>query len=163
MELDFQRIFKEFNELEIDYLVVGGLAVNLHGIPRMTYDMDLMISLDQENIKRVLKKLSEWGYRPKAPINPIDLLDEEKRNLWIKEKEMKALSFYNEDRVIGEIDIVIYSPIPYRELKMRAIMIELGSEKIPVVSIHDLIKLKETSGRKQDISDIEHLKRLLER
>ncbi len=42
-------------------------------------------------------------------------------------------------------------------------MIELGSEKIPVVSIHDLIKLKEISGRKQDISDVEHLKRILER
>ncbi len=119
MELDFQRIFKEFSELDIDYLVVGGLAVNLHGIQRMTYDLDFMISLDQENINKLVTKLSEWGYRPKALVNPIDLADEKKRTLWIKEKEMKPMSFYSKDAVIGEIDIVFDSSIPYRELKKQ--------------------------------------------
>ena len=51
MELDFQRIFKELNKLKIDYLVIGGLAVNFHGVPRMTYDIDLMLLLRPENIK----------------------------------------------------------------------------------------------------------------
>jgi hypothetical protein len=58
MELDYQTIFREFNRLEIDYLVVGGLAVNFHGVPRMTYDIDLMILLQSENILKLLSQLT---------------------------------------------------------------------------------------------------------
>ena len=163
MELDFQRIFKELNKLKIDYLVIGGLAVNFHGVPRMTYDIDIMLLLRPENIKRLIDKLTGWGYRPKVPVNPMELADEAKRNLWIEEKRMKAMNFYSEKSAIGEIDIVFDSPIPYDELKSRAVMIELYGEKIPTISIRDLIELKEKSGREQDISDVEHLKRILER
>lgn len=76
---------------------------------------------------------------------------------------MKALNFYSETLPIGEIDIVIDSPIPYDELKGRAIKIELQDEKIPTVSIHDLIELKLRAGRKQDLADVEHLRMILER
>jgi hypothetical protein len=60
MELDFQTVFKELNGVGIDYLVVGGLAVNLHGVPRMTYDIDLMVLLESENILKVVSKLTQW-------------------------------------------------------------------------------------------------------
>jgi hypothetical protein len=163
MELDFQEIFKEFNRLKLDYLVVGGLAVNFHGVPRMTYDIDLIISLQPDNIIKLVTKLTEWGYRPKVPVNPVELLDEAKRNSWIKEKGMKAMNFYSEELPIGEIDIIFDSPIPYDELKKRAVMIEISGERIPTISIPDLIKLKERSGRKQDLSDVEYLKMILER
>jgi len=163
MELDFQTIFKELNEIGIDYLVVGGLAVNFHGIPRMTYDIDLMILLESENILKLVRKLTQWGYRPKIPIDAKDLADETKRNSWVREKGMKALNFYSETLPIGEIDIVIESPIPYKELKNRAIKIKLQDEKIPTVSIHDLIELKLRAGRKQDLADVEHLRIVLER
>ena len=93
----------------------------------------------------------------------MELADEARRNLWIEEKGMKAMNFYSEKSPIGEIDIVFDSPIPYDELKSRAVMIELYGERIPTISIRDLIELKEKSGREQDISDVEHLKRILER
>ena len=163
MELDYRGIFKELNKLKIDYLVVGGLAVNFHGVPRMTYDVDLMILLQEENIKKLVAKLTDWGYRPKVPVDPIELAYDAKRNSWIKEKGMKAMNFYSEKAPIGEIDIVFDSPIPYDKLKSRAVMIEIEGETIPTVSIHDLIKLKEMSGRKQDIADVEYLKAILER
>ena len=57
----------------------------------------------------------------------------------------------------------IYLPISYDQLRERAIIIDLQGEKIPVVSIHDLIKLKMKAGRKQDLSDVEHLKKILEK
>jgi hypothetical protein len=116
MELDFQTIFRELNSLDIDYLVVGGLAVNFHGIPRMTYDIDLMVLLDPKNVLKLVTKLTQWGYKPKIPVDPRDLADEMKRNSWIFEKGMKALNFYSETLPIAEIDIVIDSPIPYEEV-----------------------------------------------
>lgn len=163
MELDFQTIFKELNSLGIDYLVVGGLAVNFHGVPRMTYDIDLMVLLEPENIRKLVTKLTQWGYRPKIPMDSADLADETKRNSWVRDKGMKAFNFYSETLPIGEIDIVIDSPIPYKELKGRAIKVELQNEKIPTVSIHDLIQLKLKAGRKQDLADVEHLRIVLEK
>ena len=163
MELDYRFIFKELNRLEIDYLVVGGLAVNFHGIPRLTYDIDLMISLDPDNILKLINKLSEWGYKPKAPIDAKELADEKKRTLWIHDKGMKALNFYAENLPIGEIDILLDSPVPYRTLRERAVAFIIDGEKVPTVSIHDLIDLKLKAGRKQDLSDVDHLKTILEK
>src|SRR4030042_3961102 len=163
MDLDFQAIFKELNDLGIDYLVVGGLAVNFHGVPRMTYDIDLMVLLQPGNLLKLVEKLTQWGYRPRVPINPRDLADDAKRNSWIEEKGMKALNFYSETLPIPEIDIVIEYPIPYDQLKGRAIKVELKDEKIPTVSVHDLIDLKLRAGRKQDLADVEHLRVILER
>jgi predicted nucleotidyltransferase len=163
MDLDFQTIFRELNSLGIDYLVVGGLAVNFHGVPRMTYDIDLMVLLEPENVLKLVTKLTQWGYKPKIPIDPRDLGDAMKRNSWILEKGMKALNFYSETLPIGEIDILIDTPIPYEELRSRAIRVELQDEKIPTVSIHDLIALKLRAARKQDLADVEHLKLVLEK
>jgi predicted nucleotidyltransferase len=86
-----------------------------------------------------------------------------KRNAWIQNKGMKALNFYSETRPIAEIDIVIETPIPYEQLRSRAVRIELQDEKIPTISIHDLIELKLRAGRKQDLADVEHLRIILER
>lgn len=163
MELDYKAIFEELNEENIDYLVVGGLAVNFHGIPRMTYDIDLMINLDSANILKLVSKFVKWGYRPRVPVNPEDLANEKKRNNWIKNRNMKAFTFYNERQPIGEVDLVMESPIPYDELRARAVTIELEGQEVPVVSIQDLIELKLEAGRKQDISDIENLRAILEK
>lgn len=163
IDLDYKVIFKELNKLGIDYLVVGGLAVNFHGVPRMTYDIDLMILPQSDNILRLVTKLARWGYKPKVPIDPKDLANEVKRNIWIQNKGMKALNFYSEKLSIGEIDLVFDSPIPYDKLKSRAVKIELQGDRIPVVSIRDLIELKQQAGRKQDLADIESLKAILEK
>jgi predicted nucleotidyltransferase len=163
MDLDYKTIFKELNKLKIDYLVVGGLAVNFHGVPRMTYDIDLMMLLQSNNILKLISKLTQWGYKPKIPVDPKGLADKTKRELWVHEKGMKALNFYSDKLSIAEIDLVFDSPIPYGQLKKRAVKIEIQGEKIPTVSIHDLIKLKLKAGRKQDLADVEHLKIVLEK
>ena len=162
MELDYQTFFKKLNKERIDYVVIGGLAVNLHGIPRMTYDIDLAILLDTENIMTTVTRLKNWGYLPRAPVRAEDLANKEKRKSWIKEKNMKAFTFYSEKEPVGEIDLLIDSPIPYGELRKRAVKFDIFGTKVPVISIPDLIELKRNTGRKQDLSDVEHLQSLLE-
>lgn len=81
----------------------------------------------------------------------------------LHEKGMKAFNFSSENLPVGEIDIVIESPIPYEALKGRSIIIQLHEVKVPVVSIHDLIALKLNTGRKQDLSDVEYLKIIIEK
>ncbi|PIX26488.1 MAG: hypothetical protein COZ68_01110 [Deltaproteobacteria bacterium CG_4_8_14_3_um_filter_43_13] len=62
--LDYLGILKKMNEKGVRYIVVGGIAVNLYGIPRMTYDIDLMLDLEDKNLKKFLKLLKSWGFKP---------------------------------------------------------------------------------------------------
>jgi hypothetical protein len=116
MNLDYKKIFKGLNRAGIDYLVVGGLAVNFHGIPRMTYDLDLMLLLEPDNILKMVTKLTRWGYRPRAPVDPKGLADEATRKSWIVGKGLKAFSFSSPTSPIGEIDLVVEAPIPFDQI-----------------------------------------------
>lgn len=159
--MDYYEIFKRFNELKIDYIVVGGLAVNLHGVPRMTYDIDIMIKLNKRNLSKLINQLLKWGYRLKIPLNPLELTDERKLKKWTEEKNLKAINFYNEKEPLAEIDIVLTSPIPYEKLKSNSVYIKLFDQKIPVIGLKDLIYIKSRTGRAQDKADVESLKKIL--
>jgi len=50
--LDYLGIFKRLNEEKIKYIVVGGMAVNFLGVPRMTYDIDLLLYLEDKNLRK---------------------------------------------------------------------------------------------------------------
>ncbi len=84
--LDYISIFKKLNEKKINYIVVGGLAVNLHGIPRITYDIDLLIDFEDNNLKRFLSLLNGWGFKPKVAVNIMDFAQKAKREKWMKQK-----------------------------------------------------------------------------
>jgi len=120
-----------------------------------------------EKIDRgLLKELRQRLQAPrqvKEKVDPNDLADESRRNSWIQDKGMKALNFHSETLPVGEIDIVINSPIPYKALKGRAVVFPLQEVKIHVASIHDLIELKLHAGRKQDLSDVEYLRIIMEK
>ncbi len=64
---------------------------------------------------------------------------------------------------IAEIDLVMESWVPYEKLKSHAVRINLQGVKAPTVSISDLIEMKRGPGRKQDLVNIEYLRKILER
>ena len=47
---DYQSILREFHKRKLQYLIVGGVAVNLHGYPRFTNDIDILLALDHNNL-----------------------------------------------------------------------------------------------------------------
>jgi Nucleotidyl transferase AbiEii toxin, Type IV TA system len=158
--LDYLGIFKKLNEEGIRYLVVGGLAVNLYGIPRMTYDIDLMLDLEDSNLRKFLHLLKAWGFKPKVPVDIMDFANKEKREEWIKEKHMKAFNLVNPAWAISEIDVVIDSPVDYNRAGRKANSVTLQDVTIPVVSIDDLIAMKQVADREQDRADIDYLRKL---
>ena len=155
--LDYLGIFRAFNEKGIRYIVVGGLAVNLHGIPRMTYDIDLILDLEDENLIKFLKILRQWGFKPKVPVDIMDFADKKNRDVWIRDKNMKAFNLVNPDWAMSEIDVVINTTIDYEKGIRNANHILLDDISMPTISIDDLIKMKEATGRLQDEADIRYL------
>lgn len=158
--LDYLAIFKRLNEKRIKYIVVGGVAVNLYGIPRMTYDIDLIVDMQDRNLRTFLTLLKNWGFKPKLPVDMMEFAKSEKRKDWIKNKNMKAFCLVNPAWAMSEIDIVINTPINYRKASKDIKRITLQDISIPAVSIENLIRMKKSSNREQDKADIRYLKRL---
>ena len=158
--LDYLAIFKGFNDAGIKYLVVGGLAVNLYGVPRMTYDVDLLLDLEDDNVNRFVGLMQEWGFKPKVPVAITEFSEKEKREDWIKNKHMKAFNLVNPEWAIKEIDVIIDSPVDYTLGAQHARTMVLQGVPIPIVSIDDLIKMKAITDRQQDAADIRYLREL---
>ncbi len=160
MMLDYLGIFKRFNDEGIRYLVVGGLAMNLHGVPRTTYDIDILLDMEDGNISALMQLMKEWGFKPKVPVSLTDFADTAKRNEWIKTKNMKAFNLVNTKWALSEIDIIIDAPIAYPEARRRARKITVQGVTVPVIAIDDLITMKRAAGRELDKADIQYLRQV---
>ncbi len=156
----YQNLFKALNDSQIKYLVVGGLAVSLHGIPRSTYDVDLLISLEPENIYLLWNKLDSLGWSPIIPVNLEEFVNPENRRKWRDEKNMVVLSFVNKDKVFQVIDIFIENVFDFDECYSRRKIVYSNTIPISVIGIDDLINLKSLAGRQQDKDDIEALRKI---
>lgn len=158
----YREILLELGKRKVKYLVIGGIAVNLYGHPRVTKDLDLMISFEKSNMDKFLEIVKVFGLKPRVPVEPEELADESKRELWKKEKNMKVFSFYNPENDLEVIDIMIQDYLNFDKAYIKKENISDGNLSVSMISIDDLIKLKEIANRPRDREDIEVLKKLKE-
>ena len=144
----------------VPYCVVGGVAVNLHGIPRMTYDVDLVVPTTVAALTAVDGVLAAMGLRCRLPIKLADLADEGLRLSYRDERNLIAVTYTDPADPLREVDILVSPPIAADALVARAIRLTLGDISVPVIAIEDLIAIKRASGRPQDLADVEHLERI---
>ncbi len=161
MILEFFELLKKLAQSGIRFLLVGGMAVNLHGIERPTKDIDLVVYLETKNLRKFLLLMRHLGFRPKVPVGPTDFADPRKRADWIKNKNMIVFSFYHTTDMMRVIDVFVKHPLPFGPMFQKREMIAVDRVKIPVISIPDLIKLKQQAKRAQDLADIVMLKKVL--
>ncbi len=69
----YDELMVEMQKNGIRYLLVGGLAVNLHGVPRFTHDVDIIISMEPSNVLKLNMVLKKLGYKPRLPVDPDDI------------------------------------------------------------------------------------------
>ncbi len=145
----------------VRFIVVGGTAVILHGVPRTTADLDLVVDEDPENLRRFVSAMTRLGYQPRAPVEASELCDPERRRAWIAEKGMRAFTFYLPGHPLGDIDVLIDTPISFTELSARAERLDAGGLMLRIACVEDLIRMKVAAGRDQDLADVDALRRLL--
>jgi len=155
----YEEILREFQKKKVKYVLVGGIALNLHGGERATHDMDILVEMSDDNLTKVVSILKGKGYRIKQPVDPMGIADRKTRDDWIRNKNMKAFNFYKEDEM-EEVDIIIDSPVKYPEAQKDAVRIRSGPLTMPVISIKKLIKMKKNTGRPTDQLDIAMLKEI---
>ncbi|MCA9407649.1 MAG: hypothetical protein H6755_03940 [Candidatus Omnitrophica bacterium] len=91
----YEDVLRTLNKAKVDYVVFGGVAAIIYGVHRSTMDINIMIDLSSHNIEKFFKALLTIGYYPKVPITVDQFKDPQVRKSWIKDKNMKVLSFYN--------------------------------------------------------------------
>ena len=158
----YKDIFAKLQEKNLEYLVVGGIAVNLHGYSRVTNDLDLLVLMDEKNIRKIVEAIKELGYKPRMPIDINDFISTENRTDWIENKNMKVFSVYNPKNELEVIDILLVYGLDLKEAYQNRESYNIGKIEIPTISIPDLVKLKEEAGREIDKLDINVLKRIME-
>ncbi len=153
----YEKILSALNKGHIDYLVVGGVAVNLYGFMRSTGDLDIVLALDKENLARMDQVMKKLKFHPRVPINLQQLSQQETLQKLITEKNMQAYTFQPLDNGILEVDVLTAESRYFDDYKKRSMTMKIGDIIIPLINIKDLIAMKKKSGRKTDLADIDAL------
>lgn len=148
MEIDknFSEFIKLLNEHNVQFLIVGGYAVNFHGYPRYTKDIDFWIWMNRENINKLISALTDFGFG----------------TLQFNEDD-----FYNPENVIQlgyepyRIDLLVdVRGMDFKACFERGEKVELEKISFKYLGIDDLIFAKKAAGRLQDLADAEQLEKI---
>ncbi len=145
--LDAGRILHALAEHAVEYVIVGGIAVQTHGHVRTTIDIDIFPRPERSNMTRLADALNALDARilnPGLEDSAIDAALLPRATLWQ----------FNTRH--GAIDVLHEAPgaPPYDELRSRALVLELDGMKIAVAGLDDLISMKRASGRPVDLDDL---------
>ncbi len=155
----YEEVFLALNKESINYAVCGGLAVVLYGYARLTVDLDLIVSLEKENLTKLYNILTKLNYKPQIPIKKEEFIQKEILEKLAEEKNMKVVPFYNLKEPLNIIDIGVNLPKVSEILKKKK-RIKIDGFTVPIISIDDLIKMKEDLARPRDLTDVENLKKI---
>ena len=139
---DFKDLLCLLNEHKVEYLIVGGWALGVHGYIRATGDMDIWIGQSDANIQHLLNTLCAFG----VPAGVDHTFFKENGNAFRMGSPPLRIEIITEATGIN-----FAASYPNR------VMIETDEIKIPFISYADLVKNKRASGRLRDLADLEAL------
>ena len=130
----FEPLFRALNAADIRYVVVGGLAVVLHGHARLTVDVDLVIDLEEEQAKKAIDALVAMGLQPRVPVDPSEFADRSIRERWIRDRGMQVFSMFDPANPMRVVDLFVEDPMPFEGLWTRSTEFELQDTTVRVAS-----------------------------
>ncbi len=150
LELDVQGIFEALDRGDVEFLVIGGVAVGFHGFVRGTKDVDIVPNPEPENLEKLAGMLATLDAR-------IEGVEEFKGEL----PDALALGGNWVLRTrLGRFDIMQWigdDPL-WEKLSPTAVEAEIGGLPVKFASYEDLVALKEQAGRPQDLIDLQRLR-----
>ncbi len=149
-----EKICSELNKQNVQFAIVGGYAVAMHGAVRGTVDIDFVVRWHLETLCNAEISLSKLGLVSRIPVQASDVYHFRKE--YIEKRNLIAWNFYNPVNPVEQVDIVINFSLKDDMVKNM----KVGNTIIPVLNLKSLISMKRKSGREQDLLDIDALERL---
>ena len=157
----FEAIAKALGDAQLRYLIVDGLAVAAHGHGRATFDVDLVVQLQTENVKRAMAVFDALGYTPTVPVPAAQFADPARREVWLREKNMVVFQLHSDRHRETRIDLFVSEPFDFDTEYDQAMIGELAPGlRTRFVKLETLIRMKETAGREKDKEDVRQLRLL---
>ncbi|MDD2721142.1 MAG: hypothetical protein PHH47_07540 [Gallionella sp.] len=154
-------LFSALERHNVDYLLIGGLAVSMHGVERATMDVDITIAMNPDNVSALIDTARELELSPVLPVPLESLNNPELLRKWHEERNLQAFALRTPEIAGVTVDVLLFPPVEFSEMSQRAVIFNVLETSVRVTSINDLIALKQAVGRPIDLSDIEHLKRII--
>jgi hypothetical protein len=147
--LDAGRIIRTLAARRVDYVIIGGLAVQAHGHVRTTQDADLFPGPELPNLERLAAALTELGARPAGSKGEVE-------GFRLDADTLASADVVSLDTDAGGVDVHRSPPgsPPYDELRRGALVLEIAGIEVPFVGLDDLIAMKRISRRPIDLGDI---------
>jgi len=145
--LDLRELLATLDHHAVDYTVIGGVAVQVHGHRRTTMDLDVVPAPDIANLTRLATALQELGARPRDIPGAGPPTIQQLATAAI----LPPLTTRH-----GELHILRDVPgaPPYEQLRSRALVVEIAGISLAIAGLDDLIAMKRAVGRPSDIRDI---------
>jgi hypothetical protein len=152
---DARELFAGLARHEVDYVTIGGIAIQAHGGQRLTQDLDIAIAASRDNLERLHRALEDLDARILGP--------DGKRSTSTPSAALLASSdLWHLVTVHGPLDVVTLPAHlgPFEEVRARAHRIPLGDLTVPIAHREDLLAMKRASNRPQDLADVRLLESL---
>lgn len=152
--LDLLRLLEVLHRHAVEFVVVGGVAVQTHGHRRTTKDLDLVPAPVRENLERLARALEELEARVSEPGSaraPMSVTDVDR--LEVAAVVPPLTTVHGEVHVLKELAGLG----SYEGLRSRALVIDVAGIEVTVVGLDDLIRIKRAAGRQRDLEDVEVL------
>lgn len=162
MENYLKEMLVTLTECEVEFVVGGGVACVLHGVERVTLDLDVAVQMDSSNLRRLIGAVEKLKLQPRIPVSLADIGDPEFVRSMVVEKKALVFSLADFDRPLRHLDIFLDPKLSFERLSKGAVWIDIGGVKIRVVSKELLIKIKNEIKplRAKDVLDLQELARL---
>ena len=141
---DFREFIESLNANKVRYLVIGGYAVAFHGNPRYTKDLDIWVEVSSENASRMITALNQFGFSS-LEINEQDILTKD-----------QVIQLGNPPNRIDLHNTI--SGVEFSHCYESRIKAEIDDIVVNFIDLEALKKNKSSSGRHQDLADLEKLK-----
>lgn len=156
----YKEVIEKLNKNNVEFLLVGGLAVGFHGYARYTGDMDLWINPINDNLDRLGNALIDLKYSK-------DVIKEIMASRPIDHPTPIRLFSEDDKFKVDLMTSIFYEPLTFSACINRAIKNDLGGYILPVIDIRDLIAIKSNvkryDGNLKDLVDAQELRKILHR
>ncbi len=145
-------VCQALDDSEVNYAVVGGYAVALHGAVRGTVDIDLIVKWQKQQLIQLEEAMQNLGLVSRLPVDAETMYAF--RDEYTNNRNLIAWNFYHPNDASKQIDVIIN----YELKRQPLIEKKINAQNIKILNRKDLILMKQAANRPQDIEDIKALK-----
>lgn len=163
MENYLKEMLVTLTDAGVEFVVGGGVACVLHGVERVTLDLDIAVEMTASNLDRLVNAVEKLKLQPRVPVSLADIGDPEFVRSMVIEKGALVFSLTDFANPLRHLDIFLSPALSFERLSEGANWLEIGGTKVRVASKELLIKIKNEIKplRPKDLLDVQELSRLI--